>query len=623
MSYSYSPLQPVLVEDPVNKVDTVHAYSVLRSGSKVSWKTYTSTSISASSMQFSCPPPSSNIIVDRNVKMQLPVRLTMAGTITTSNGSFVPGCTLLNAGFDAPRAFPLSSALDTLQVSLNNDAISVNMSDMIQALTRYDIGPSLRSREYSQSPNYADQSSDYGSLVGTERNPLGPYANGSIDAPCPRGGFPFQIVSNPIVTASTGGAAATAVVDMVITEPLFLSPFYFGSARGDNQGFFNLNAMDLNFNFLSGAGMRMWSHARDAPIATSGAITVTSDITSISIQFNGFTSPAFSYNQSSPLMLFKYYTPNVLTPLDQRIPYSYGYFEWQRYPTDIGTLAYSADTSAGSQFNSNNIQLNQIPNRMYIYARPSNSVLQTRCDITDTYLAMQQLSIQFSNQNTILSTANQAQLFDINIKNHSEQSWQEWSGLGLQNSAFLGTSGNARYCGGCGPLCLEFGTDIQLDPDTAPGLAGQFQLQITATLANKNVSGLWDNLPMTLYLVIINEGVWTVTSQASAQHQLGVLSKLDILEAQKQPGINYRTMQSMEGGDFFSTLSNFGSKINDFLKQSKIISTVAKVASAIPHPAISAVGNAVSGVSGALGYGYQGGCDGGIALGGGRRKMRR
>src|SRR5438045_1728876 len=123
MSFSYQKLQPVKVVDPVTNVTSVRDYAVLQGGSKVSWKAYTSTSISQSSIQFSCPPPSGQIIVDRQQMITLPVRLTFTGRIVASNGGFVPDSTLLNAGADAPRAYPFSSALDTLQVGINNDSV--------------------------------------------------------------------------------------------------------------------------------------------------------------------------------------------------------------------------------------------------------------------------------------------------------------------------------------------------------------------------------------------------------------------------------------------------------------------------------------------------------------------
>src|SRR5690606_2719327 len=113
--------------------------------------------------------------------------------------------------------------------------------------------------------------------------------------------------------------------DMVVTEPLFLSPFYWG--HYDSSGFYNVNTMDFNITFLTQAGNRMWSH--DA--VSSGVATT---ISSISAQFAGFTGPAFSYSQVQPLMLFTYITPNETQVIPFNMPITYPYFDVQRFPTD-------------------------------------------------------------------------------------------------------------------------------------------------------------------------------------------------------------------------------------------------------------------------------------------------
>src|SRR5581483_9317470 len=167
MSLSYVPLQPILVTDPISDVNSVSKYAVLQGGSKITYKSFTSTSISNSSIQFSCPPPSANIIVNRNIKCTIPIRLTMTGLITTTDSGFVPPTSLLNPGRDAPRQFPLSNALESLQINLNNDSVSIPMSDIIGPLQRYNIDTELRTHEYSSSPCYPDSSFNYSDLVGT------------------------------------------------------------------------------------------------------------------------------------------------------------------------------------------------------------------------------------------------------------------------------------------------------------------------------------------------------------------------------------------------------------------------------------------------------------------------
>ena len=74
MSQSYTKLKPILVTDPVTDANDVSAYAVLQGGNKVSYNQFTSTSIANSSIQFSCHPPSNNVIVNRYIRLTAAIR---------------------------------------------------------------------------------------------------------------------------------------------------------------------------------------------------------------------------------------------------------------------------------------------------------------------------------------------------------------------------------------------------------------------------------------------------------------------------------------------------------------------------------------------------------------------
>jgi hypothetical protein len=608
MSQSYVKLTPILVEDPITKVNDVDKYAVVAGGSRISFKAWPSTSISSSSIIWSAPPPSAGVIVNRNVKTTLPVRLTFTGTVSTNNAGFVPATSLLNAGLDALRFMPIQSMMETLNIGINNTSVSIPMSDLVHPLTRYNICPELRRREYSQSPSYPDCSFNYQDLVGTARNPLGSYGNSADGDEIPRGGYPITIVSNATVVPTTGaGTAATAIVDCVLTESLMLSPLFWGASSQNTQGFFNVNSFDVTMTFLAQAGFRAWSHANT--VTQVGANAVTSTITGITVQFNNFSGPAFSYGNIQPLLLFEYITPSVLTKqqIGVNIPLTYPYFNIQRYPTDIPPITFA---QGSTQINSQSIQLSSIPRQVYIYVRPNNQTLQSRADITDCYLAILNMQIQWANQSVLLSSASQQQLFAMNVRNNGSANWIEWSGLGVYNGAFPPNALSAQYGGTGAIMCLRFGTDIQLEPDEAPGVGqNQYMLQVTMNVQNMNSSTAWDALPLTMYIVTISEGTFTIPSLGSAETQLGVLSKTDVLDATSRPGLNYNRVASVNGGDFLSSLGSFASKVNDFLRENKIISSVVGL---IPHP----IAQAISTGAKVLGYG-EGGCDGGVAIQGG------
>jgi len=278
-------------------------------------------------------------------------------------------------------------------------------------------------------------------------------------------------------------------------------------------------------------------------------------------------------------------------------------------PLDFSTAITPGATNTTGQINSNSLQLNSIPRMIYVYARTRNQDLYTQgtgCSLTDTYLALENINITFANYTGLLSSADKAQLYQIATKNGCGMNWTQWSGerendVSNWNAnplstppvvvAQYGTIGNV--------LAIEFATDLGLPSDMCPGLQGQFQLQVNAQFRNTSNA----NINATLYIIIVSEGSFTIPGLNSATRQLGVITKNDILNAKSKPGVTYDQIQESQyggGGNFLSNLANFGSKINDFLKNSKIISTVSSL---IPHP----ISQGISAVSRNLGYGNEGG----------------
>jgi hypothetical protein len=175
--------------------------------------------------------------------------------------------------------------------------------------------------------------------------------------------------------------------------------------------------------------------------------------------------------------------------------------------------------------------------------------------------------------------------------------YTQWSGGGTNNASNF-TTPVTQYGTTGSVLAVEFSTDLGLPSDMSPAYQGQFQLQVNAQF--KNTSSLPINA--TLYIIIVSAGSFTIPGLNSATRQLGIITKQDILLAKSKPGITYdQIRESLYGGEgnFFNNLKNFGSKINDFLKDSKIISTVASL---IPNP----ISQGIASVSRNIGYGEEG-----------------
>lgn len=559
MSLSFEKIQPVCVRDPRTNITTQREYAVLKSGSQSTWKQYSTTAISNTSLQFSVPPPSGGIITDRKVLIIVPVRLTMTGTATAA------GQTLLRSGFDAPRAYGLSSSIETLQATINNQSVSINLADIIQPLLRYNTDEDLKTKDYSVTPTYMDQSQSYADLVGTNRSPLAGYEDGGDGSVMPRGGFPFVVVSNPV---SVGAGPLTAVVDIQFTEYIYLSPFYWGKGISE-CGFYNVNAMDFNITFLSQAGNRFWSHS-----SALGGLP----LTNVAYNFMGAFGPT-SFQNNAPFLYFNYITPQETQVLSANQVITYPYFDVQRYPTDQAPIGARGSGTDVATFISNNIQLNSIPRRLYIFARMRNQDLYASAENTDTFLSIENISIQFQNKNGLLASASKQQLYEMSVQNHCNLSWTEWSGGPVYPS-----SGNfTNPFGSIGSvLCLEFATQIGLDSLDAPGKLAQSMLQVTAQCRNTSAAAI----NPTLYVVCVLEGTFTIEGLGRSSTNIGVINSNDILNCQQGVHINYNKLHHVNGGNFFSGLQNFGKWLTD----THVISdTLGKTPLGFLAPALKAV----------------------------------
>lgn len=538
-------------------------YVYIEGAANVTQKSYTTTSVSASSLQFSSAnPPNKKIFVDRKIYVRTGIRLSMSCVSTAS------GQSCITPGRDALRCYPFSSSVDVMQATLNNYSISVNTADIIHPLVdRYNVDNRLKNGMYSTAPSYPDQSQLYSSLVDANRNPLGDYGFSTDENIMPRGGYSkFYIHSNTVSTAAD--QTLTAVVDFVTTEPLFLLP-PIHSGRKECSGFINLATFDMNITLLGiNAFNRMWSRSELDPTLT-GTFQFASLIT---------TGPAFRFtNESTPTLLFQYFQPkeSMLLPMDGLSLYNY--YDIQRYPTDVtGVPQYPSYAT----FSTNSIQLSGIPSRIYIVARQPNNILYNDVSATDTFASINNISIQYNARSGLLASCSPEVLFQISKKNGCNLNYTQFLGAPVYGQ---GSFSNASQYGTVGSvICLDPSQDIGLGSLEADNKNTSANLQINVSLS----SLLPDVSAYTIYIIVISGGIFSIHNGVS-NAQVNVLTSEDILNAKRQPGINYESIKSMGSGDFLSGLKSFWEEhLSPFLKNTKLASNLANL---IPFagPAIS------------------------------------
>lgn len=532
MSLALNPLKVVKVYDPRVDLNAEEYYADLCGGAEVTYKPFISTSYSNSSASFTCPPPNPSIIVDKTPILIQPVQFSFTGDDQ--------GRPLLQQGYDAPRSMPLARNMATLQVTPNNTTASIILFDVASGLFRYHNQQNINIKDYdwSMTPSALDMYQNYQDGIGSNLNPLGSYASSTAFQKL-RGSFAPEATN--IDGTAYSNTNTSAKVTYIFAEPLFLSPFSFGHDM--SKGFIGLQTLDIIITWNSDLA-QMWSHG-DNPLSTPPV----------------FNSVSVTLGQ--PTLMFKYITPKELFPLPKSV--SYPYYIVDRYPT---TTNASVAVNDAIQFSSSNIQLQSIPRRMYIYARQQNQYLSYYS--TDTFMAINNISLNWNNRQGLLSSASQQDLYKISVKNGYSGSWEEWSGYTYV--PFVPDSGEPTYIGTSGSvLCLEFGTDIGLRDTEAPGMLGTYQLQINVNCTNCNqlatlpipagMNSLGEALRPTLYIVVVSEGIFTIENNRSIA-QIGVISKDDILNSQQQAGINYNMVMAMQGaGDFFGKLKRISKDV--------------------------------------------------------------
>jgi hypothetical protein len=562
MSLSVVPTQTVAVMDPKVRINSKRVYAVLKGSSVNSWQVFPATTINNSQIQITCNPPNRDIIINRKCYLRATFTLTFTGT----------GNPLLRMdGADAPRAYGLAQCISSLQMTVNNDTISqAPLYQYFPALLHYHNKVETRREEYSMTPSMLDQSQEYNPLFQTVRSPLRGYRDSVSAGDEGRAGFPM-IINN---------GNNTATVQLTITEPVWLSPFLFG--EGEASGL--VGVQNMSFSATLGNLQRLWSH----------------DAT------NGNSLSALSVSLDSAALLFNYMTPNPIEPIPRAI--SYPYFNIVSYPTKYGS-AVSAGSSVSIVMS--NVQLTSIPRRCYIFARDDDAIYQANGGYTysDSFLSLSGSAnpVRVSwNNNQFLAGASIQDLYELAVKNGCSISYPSWVGA-LTGANFSGTSSVSTGIGSV--LCLEFGTDIGLNPTEAPGLLGNYQFSLTADF--KNISQR--SITPTLYVVMVYEGVFNCID-GSCSHSIGVLTQKDVLEAPVDPNMTYKQVENVYGGDFWGDLWS-GVK-----EGAKVLKDVGEAA--LPYaPMLLGAGPSYSGGVGVAG-GKKKGRKGGVLLGAGMASRR-
>ena len=502
-------------------------------------------------------PPSHDTVVDRHVRVKFYVKVTAGGgAFSNNNGTSNPPV------LEAPRQFPIASVTDSVQLSLNGENVSDNVSEKIHAMLCYGNTANDRRRAWSESCSMPDGYQEYtdGALYGSARDPLQP--TGAIEIDSGR-----SIVPDP------NQANSGTDLYYVVTEPIFISPLEQGIGK-EEEGFVHIDSLNLTMRFRPS-----WNRFM--------SLKSTSTATNLNVSF--YKPPEMHLNYLSV-------DRDMQLPMIQTLPY-YKHLSY----VQTGNQPLPSLTSQVVVLDA--IRLSSIPKTLYLYAAHERSSRDEKT--SDAFLAIDRVDVTFENRSGLLGTATAEDLYQISVSNGCNLTWEQYS----------------KHKGSV--LALQFGKDIGLDDGLAPGVRGNYSIQVTVTFRNPGANAFtyeaWQSYQM----------VGTVElSQGAGRATIGNLMPSEVLSAKSHNLTYYDVYPSaMYGGSFWSSLKHIVSGVGKGIgKAAKAVSGALPIAQQIAGvvapellPALSTVGQVAGTARRLTGQGLRTG--GGLHTGG-ALKMR-
>lgn len=496
---------------------------------------------SSSQQSYNIQVPSENVFVDRAVDWTSTVNL--AVSVTTP--ILAKDAVFFQQGDDwALAPFPLHQLVSTMSATINDTTVTMNTSDVLpQVLRLVDLKDCRRQRTC---PTMLDRYVTYPSTAGNLNSPLNGYSSAVSSDQVPNGSwgqlrfFTDATFSTPLTdgvdTASgdwtgAGGDASgygtvlaakddiaapkavTLYVQFRSTEKLVLSPFVFGDEYELSTGLFGVQNIQLLMNIQSPARV----------LRTSAGFTGTG----LSVAYASTPFPEAVVN-------VQFLTPSLDVPLPPKsvVPY-------MEFPRFITTSTGSVPARSTAEVSSNTITLPNIPDYLYIFAKPQ---AYGSSNEGDWVLPFRQISVNFDNFSGLLSSHTEEELYKMSVNNGLDMDWSEWRGSAIAPAYTGATPGTLCTTVG-GGLLLRPSRDIVLQAGQAPSLVGNFTFQFNGRVFNPSNS----SVSPYIYVVAISSGFFE-TIKGSSRIVKGVLTEQDILSAGSiAPTASDASLQRMVG----------------------------------------------------------------------------
>jgi hypothetical protein len=449
---------------------------------------YPATSFSQSNAVWNIIPPAPTTIISRYVRVRMQLQFSITGQIkdfASSGNAYV-----INSQFAGLCQYPLHQIISTLTITLNNQAITIRPSQLFDKFGHYNFDRETQKSTMSSTPCYPDQAVNYNMLSSRITSEFAVYGS-SVDHISRQHTAVLTFNNNPLLTSPNASGVAQFVAEF--TEPLMINPLIFDREWWRKPGIAQITNFTVNMSFDPIGLQRVWRQSSN--------------------DYVNYTNIQVAILQ--PVLYLAYYTLPTYMTIPPSLSYPY---------TAVQNFVYNFSQSYNSlqsfTLTSNTIQFQSIPHRLYISV--SKAYNTKSVNDSDALLPITGINITWGNVSGVLSTLSQYDLWLLCEKNGLKQSWPMFSGQTIRIYAKALDTGNSYEMdprGPSAPLCLEFGSDIQLLNEDYPGKQGTWNFQIQVNAFNSLVDAVVPQLD----IIVIYHGTMTIAG-GSVTLQTGLVT---------------------------------------------------------------------------------------------------
>jgi len=505
-------------------------------------QSYKQVSNSSSSCLFNVSVPSENTLVNRNLRINAKLQMTV-----TFDAAFAAATPF----YVVPSSFPLNTGIASASVTINNTKLSVQTQDVLAVILKQ-YQQEFLARNVQTSPSYVDKY--WGSLsdAATDTFPSSYFSgvryaekDSNVSA---RGDSNISFIlykSDGSATATqtqfvaADGAGCYADITITVSEPILGLPTF--EMKDHEAAFMGVNNLELTLQLNDCKHVLYFPPALEALISSRSA-GVKKPANASSTFLNDDAKLTLNYLTLHPSDYAKMMPKNV-------IPYN----EFVNYKTTQSITLENSSTAIIS----NQVQLRQVPDKIYINVTPTYANLPTTAS-NHLSFPISNLSITFNNRANLLSEMDQYDLYTMSRRNGCHQSFQEFRGTvrDYNGSEYLSL----------GSIIVIDPRDLGLDDYLSSGSIGQFSLQCQATcdkLQSNTVFGVSTIVPCQLNIICSYAGV-LVTQQGSSASMSGLLTKNLVLETKEAGNAmgDYEEAEEVAGGNIGRSLTSLGNVLN-------------------------------------------------------------